>query len=29
LWGKAKQNTVFAVGKSILERGSRTDVGKL
>jgi nanoRNase/pAp phosphatase (c-di-AMP/oligoRNAs hydrolase) len=29
LWGKQKQNTVFAVGKSILNRGSHTDVGKL
>lgn len=29
LWGKNKQNTVLAVGKSILNRTSRTDVGKL
>ena len=29
LWGKQQQNTVFAVGKSILDRGSRTDVGEL
>jgi nanoRNase/pAp phosphatase (c-di-AMP/oligoRNAs hydrolase) len=29
LWGLKKQNTVFAVGKSILDRRSRTDVGKL
>ncbi|MBK7583690.1 MAG: exopolyphosphatase [Myxococcales bacterium] len=29
LWGKQKQNTVFAVGKSILDRGSRTDIGEL
>ena len=28
-WGKQQQNTVFAVGKSILDRGSRTDVGEL
>jgi len=29
LWGRQKQNTVFAVGKSILDRGSRTDIGEL
>lgn len=29
LWGKNKQNTVFAVGKSILKRDSKTHVGKL
>ncbi|MEL6337700.1 MAG: exopolyphosphatase [Pseudomonadota bacterium] len=29
LWGKGKQNTVFATGKSILNRSSRTHVGKL
>jgi nanoRNase/pAp phosphatase (c-di-AMP/oligoRNAs hydrolase) len=29
LWGLQKQNTVFAVGKSILDRSSRTNVGEL
>ncbi|MEO1467432.1 MAG: exopolyphosphatase [Pseudomonadota bacterium] len=29
LWGKAKQNTVFATGKSILNRTSKTHVGHL
>lgn len=29
LWGKNKQNTVFAVGKSILDRSSKTNVGHL
>ena len=29
LWGKNKQNTVFAIGKSILNRTSKTDVGDL
>jgi nanoRNase/pAp phosphatase (c-di-AMP/oligoRNAs hydrolase) len=29
LWGLKQQNTVFAVGKSILDRSSRTDVGSL
>lgn len=29
IWGKNKQNTVFAVGKSILNRTSRTHVGTL
>ncbi len=29
LWGKNKQNTVFAVGKSILNRTSNTDIGSL
>lgn len=29
LWGKQKQNTVFAVGKSILDKSSRTDIGEL
>jgi len=29
LWGKNKQNTVFAVGKSIIDRSSKTDVGAL
>ena len=28
LWGKNKQNTVFAVGKSILDRSSKTNVGE-
>nr|WP_205707258.1 exopolyphosphatase [Kineococcus vitellinus] len=27
LWGKAKQNTVFAIGKSIVDRTSPVDVG--
>jgi nanoRNase/pAp phosphatase (c-di-AMP/oligoRNAs hydrolase) len=27
IWGKQKQNTVFAVGKSILDRSSPTDIG--
>ena len=27
--GKQKQNTVFAVGKSVIDRGSRTDIGEL
>ncbi len=27
IWGKQKQNTVFAVGKSILDRSSPVDVG--
>jgi nanoRNase/pAp phosphatase (c-di-AMP/oligoRNAs hydrolase) len=27
LWGKDRQNTVFAVGKSILDRSSRANVG--
>ena len=27
LWGVRKQNTVFAIGKSILDRGSPVDVG--
>ncbi len=27
LWGMKKQNTVFAIGKSILDRGSPIDVG--
>jgi nanoRNase/pAp phosphatase (c-di-AMP/oligoRNAs hydrolase) len=27
MWGMKKQNTVFAIGKSILDRGSRIDVG--
>lgn len=29
LWGVQKQNTVFATGKSILDRSSRTDIGLL
>ena len=29
LWGKNKQNTVFAVGKSILNRTCKTDIGSL
>ena len=29
MWGKGKQNTVFAIGKSILNLGSRTDIGSL
>ncbi|MEO5368202.1 MAG: exopolyphosphatase [Magnetococcus sp. WYHC-3] len=29
MWGKNKQNTVFAIGKSILNRTSKTHVGKL
>jgi len=29
LWGLKQQNTVFAVGKSILDRSSRTNVGTL
>jgi len=29
LWGKQEQNTVFAVGKSILDRGSKTNIGAL
>jgi len=29
LWGVQKQNTVFAIGKSILDRGSKTNVGEL
>ena len=29
LWGMQKQNTVFATGKSILDRGSKTDIGSL
>lgn len=29
LWGKQKQNTVFTIGKSILDRSSTTDVGEL
>src|SRR3954447_9054451 len=29
LWGLKQQNTVFALGKSILDRSSRTDVGTL
>ncbi|MDH5722078.1 MAG: exopolyphosphatase [Alphaproteobacteria bacterium] len=29
LWGKNKQNTVFAVGKSILDRSSKTNVDDL
>lgn len=29
MWGKNKQNTVFAVGKSILKRDSKTHVGHL
>jgi nanoRNase/pAp phosphatase (c-di-AMP/oligoRNAs hydrolase) len=29
LWGMKKQNTVFAVGKSILDRSSQIDVGEI
>ena len=29
LWGLKQQNTVFAIGKSILDRGCRTNVGEL
>lgn len=29
LWGRAKQNTVFAVGKSIFNRTSNTNIGEL
>ncbi len=29
LWGLKRQNTVFAMGKSIVDRSSRTDVGAL
>jgi nanoRNase/pAp phosphatase (c-di-AMP/oligoRNAs hydrolase) len=29
LWGLKQQNTVFAMGKSIIDRSSRTDVGML
>lgn len=29
LWGKQKQNTVFTIGKSILDRSSITNVGEL
>jgi nanoRNase/pAp phosphatase (c-di-AMP/oligoRNAs hydrolase) len=29
LWGLRKQNTVFATGKSIVDRTSRTNVGEL
>ncbi|MBT8212802.1 MAG: exopolyphosphatase [Acidimicrobiia bacterium] len=29
IWGKGKQNTVFAVGKSILNRSSETNIGRL
>lgn len=29
LWGKGRLNTVFATGKSILNRTSRTDIGSL
>jgi nanoRNase/pAp phosphatase (c-di-AMP/oligoRNAs hydrolase) len=29
LWGLKQQNTVFAMGKSIVNRSSKTDVGAL
>ena len=29
MWGFKQQNTVFAIGKSILDRGSKTNVGEL
>ncbi|MHC4821383.1 MAG: exopolyphosphatase [Planctomycetota bacterium] len=29
IWGRQKMNTVFAIGKSIIDRGSKTDVGEL
>jgi nanoRNase/pAp phosphatase (c-di-AMP/oligoRNAs hydrolase) len=29
MWGRDKMNTVFAIGKSILDRDSKTNVGEL
>lgn len=29
MWGLKKQNTVFAIGKSIFDRASKTDIGRL
>ena len=29
LWGKQKKNTVFAVGKSIINRSSQHNIGEL
>ena len=29
LWGVRKQNTVFAIGKSIIDRSSSVDIGTL
>ena len=29
LWGRGQQNTVFAVGRSILDRSSQVDIGAL
>ena len=29
MWGLKKQNTVFATGKSIIDRSSKTDIGEL
>jgi nanoRNase/pAp phosphatase (c-di-AMP/oligoRNAs hydrolase) len=29
LWGLRQQNTVFAIGKSIINRSSKTNVGEL
>jgi nanoRNase/pAp phosphatase (c-di-AMP/oligoRNAs hydrolase) len=29
MWGKQKQNTVLAVGKSIFNKTSKTDIGTL
>jgi len=29
LWGLKRQNTVFAIGKSIFDRGNTTDIGAL
>jgi nanoRNase/pAp phosphatase (c-di-AMP/oligoRNAs hydrolase) len=29
MWGKQKQNVAIACGKSILDRGSKTNVGEL
>ena len=29
LWGVQKQNTVFATGKSIINRSSKTNIGEL
>ncbi len=29
LWGLKQQNTVFAIGKSIIDRSSKTKIGEL
>jgi nanoRNase/pAp phosphatase (c-di-AMP/oligoRNAs hydrolase) len=29
LWGLKQQNTVFAIGKSIIDRSSKTNIGEL